>query len=347
MKSYQDYIHFQTEDFLADLLFKEWLANPTPEMNAYWQGLVRTHPHLEGSFMQARLIGLGMASSWTSFSEEYVDRLFSRVQQAAPADTGRVPGWLSRRTWQVAASVTALLIACAWAVRFYLMAQTIHTGYGELKDVKLYDGSLVTLNANSTLNLPSRFAWQTKREVWLNGEAYFTVRKQPAGDGHTYRKFTVHTHRVDVTVLGTRFNIYTRPQKTQVLLDEGRVELDRRGHEPPVLMRPGQFVEYGGQQKNNAVIKTIPAAQSRQVNAWKRNLLIFNDAGMTELARRFSEIYGVSLILEGDAFADQQFTGELPVNDLEKSLLIISKTFDMQAVKDGQRVYFTNNTEVP
>lgn len=345
MKSYQDYIHFRTEDFLGDSLFKEWLAEPTPEMKAYWQGLLQTHPHLAAPFNQARIAGLGMEASWTSFSDEYVETLFGRIRQSATG-TDTVIGWRNRRMYLVAASVTALLLAGAWVTRFFVLPQTIHTGYGELRDVELYDGSLVTLNANSTLNLPSCLDWRTKREVWLNGEAYFTVRKQAAPDGHTYRKFTVHTHRVDVTVLGTRFNIYTRPQKTQVLLDEGRVELDRPGHQPPVLMRPGQFVEYG-QEKTNAIIKTIPAAQSRQVNAWKRNLLIFTDAGMTELGRRFSEIYGVSLILEGDAFSDQQFTGELPVNDLNKALLILSKTFDMQAVKDGQRVYFTTNTEVP
>ena len=341
MKSYTDYVHFQAEDFLSDPPFREWAARPTPEMNAYWRGLLNTHPHLDDSFTQARLLALGLESSWTSFSDTYIDDLYSRIQQTVtevePTNT-----WWHWHTYRMAAAVATILLAGFWGWRYYFLEQTFSTQYGELQEVRLYDGSQVTLNANSHLRLPSRYDWQTSREVWLNGEGYFNVRKQSASDGKTYRKFTVHTHSIDVMVLGTRFNVYTRPQKTQVLLDEGRVQLSGRNYQRPVTMKPGQLVEYGVTQHPSVIRQVVPK-QARRVESWKNNLLTFDEADMIELARRFNETYGLALMLEGEAFANEQFTGELPINDLDKALFILSQTFDMKAIKDGERIYFIPN----
>lgn len=341
MKSYTDYVHFQTEDFLSDPPFQEWVNRPTPEMNAYWQGLLQMHPHLNESFTQARTLSLGLELSWTSFSDVYVDALYTRIHQAA-IDLNPPNIWHQWRTYRLAASIASVLLASILGWRYYFMEQTFYTQYGELRDVQLYDGSQVTLNANSTLKLPSRFNWRDTREVWLNGEAYFNVCKQAMSDGQTYRRFTVHTHRIDVMVLGTRFNVYTRPQKTQVLLDEGRVQLTGKGNQRPVTMSPGELVEYGVNRQPTVIQRAIPA-KVRQVVSWKNNLLTFDEAEMSELSRRFNETYGLTLVLEGGSFSDEQFTGELPINDLEKALFILSQAFDMHAVKDGERVYFIPN----
>jgi len=61
---------------------------------------------------------------------------------------------------------------------------------------------------------------------------------------------------------------------------------------------------------------------------------------MDELARRFNEVYGLRLVLRGEAFAGQQFIGELPVTDADKALTILSETFGLKAVHDKDRVYF-------
>ena len=338
MKSYRDYVHFQTEDFLSDPPFREWAAHPTPEMNAYWQGLLQTHPHLDESFSHARHVALGLESSWTAFSDTYVNALYSRIQSVA-TDADPAVNWGRWQTYRLAAAVATILLAGIWGWRYYFTAQTFSTQYGELREVRLYDGSLVTLNANSSLQLPSRYEWRSTREVWLNGEAYFNVRKQAMVDNNSFRKFTVHTHPIDVMVVGTRFNVYTRPQKTQILLDEGRVQLSGRDNRQLVTMQPGQLIEYGATQHHSVVRRAIPR-QLRQVVSWKKNLLAFDEAEMSELARRFNETYGLALVLEGDDFENQQFTGELPINDLDKALLILSQTFDMKPIRDGERVYF-------
>lgn len=142
----------------------------------------------------------------------------------------------------------ALLLIGLWSYGYFFREQRVETGNAQLRTVTLYDGSLVTLNANSQLRIPSRFAWLTDRQVWINGEAFFAVQKVHDDETGHYRKFTVHTRRADVAVLGTRFTVYSRPQRTQIVLEEGRVELTDPATRQLLTMKPGQLVAYVGKQ---------------------------------------------------------------------------------------------------
>lgn len=336
MKSYADYTHHDAAELLRDADFQAWIRRPSPELDAWWRGLGRTHPHLKPELDQARLLALGLESTWTEFSETYVDEAYERLRGERMRPTDRVQPLPVRRwaRWAVAASVGGLLAAGGWGYAHFFTEKTIQTAYGQLQTLTLDDGSTVTLNANSRLRLPSRWAWRTAREVWLDGEAYFGVTKQPAPGGG--RKFTVHTARLDVEVLGTRFNVYARPAKTAVLLDEGRVRLRDVATRQQVLMRPGQLVEYATPTRQ--ILRQAAPAEARNATAYRRNLLVFDEAPLDELARRFGEVYGIELIFSGKEFENQRFIGELPVNDLDRALLILTETFGCQTRREGQRV---------
>ena len=342
MKSYNDYIPFATDDFLADPAFRTWISQPTPEMDAYWRGLLKTNPHLSEAFAEARVLAQGLESTWTSFSDAYVEALYERLLLPQPKLQLRV--W--HNSWQLISGVAAsLLLGLIWAYSFFLLPQQIQTAYGEVRTLTLYDGSVVTLTANSQLKIPSRYHWRQKRQVWLTGEGYFVVQKQRHDHTSKYRKFVVHTERIDVAVIGTRFSLYTRSQQTQVFLEEGRVELADATTRQRLLMRPGQVVQYSAREQFHRIQPT-PAAQKRQLTVWRKNLLVFNGASMGELTHRFAEVYGLELVLQGELFAQQQFVGELPVDDVQKALLIISETFGSKAVRDGNHVYFISNEQV-
>jgi ferric-dicitrate binding protein FerR (iron transport regulator) len=339
MKSYADYVHFEAQDFLRDAEFRDWLRQPSPERAAFWRGLVRTHPHLKAELDQARLLALGLESTWTDFSDAYVDEAFDRLRterlgtnpepKVLPLPTRR--RWIG---WAAAACVTLLLVGGGWSYRYFFTEQAWQTVYGERRSLTLPDGSTVTLNANSRLRLPSRWDWRTSRQVWLDGEAYFRVAKQPTPAG--YRKFTVHTNRLDVEVLGTRFNVYARSSRTQVLLDEGRVRLRDITTRQQLTMRPGQVVEYTTQARQT--VREAPPALARSVSAYERNQLLFAEAPLDEVSRRFEDVYGVALRFEGQAFENQRFIGELPLDDLDKALLILSETFDATFQREGRTV---------
>ena len=341
MKAYSDYLLFQPDDFLRDTAFRQWIAGPTPEMDAYWQGLLRTHPQLRDPFGQAQVLAQGLELAWLPFSDVYTDQLYDQIR---PHLTKNRP--IRRVNWRVyarfAAAAVVLLVGGLWVNSYYFTGQMYQTAFGENKQLTLYDGSTVTLNAHSQLWLPSRYAWRTERIVELAGEAYFAVTKQPSPDG--YRKFIVRTSRVSVEVLGTRFNLYARSQRTAVLLEEGRIQLVERATNQLLLMKPGQVVELNARQNRPHLVKPAPE-QTRQLTDWRHNRLVFNDADMIELARRFGEVYGLELLLEDDVFAGQQFRGELPVTDVKEALQILSAAFERKAIRDGKRVYFVRETQ--
>ncbi|NQY31036.1 MAG: FecR domain-containing protein [Flavobacteriaceae bacterium] len=96
-------------------------------------------------------------------------------------------------------AVAAIVIV---SLGFFLnSSKTYTTAIGETHVVTLADGSIINLNANSSVS-HKRFFWDTNKGVSLNGEAYFTITK---GNG-----FTVQTSKGIVTVLGTQFNIKDR-----------------------------------------------------------------------------------------------------------------------------------------
>jgi transmembrane sensor len=329
MKSFADYVHFEAQDFLRDAAFRAWVRQPSPERTAFWRGLVRTHPHLSPELDQARLLALGLESTWTEFSEAYVDEAYERLRTEAFGAAPEVPVValpVRRRGlgWVAAACLALLLGAGGWGYRHWFTEQTYQTAFGEQRHLTLPDGSTVTLNANSQLRLPARWHWRERRQVWLAGEAYFRVAKQsvPAG----YRKFTVHTTRVEVEVLGTRFNVYARPARTQVLLDEGRVRLRDVVTRQPLTLRPGQVADYTTQARQT--IRPAAPALARRITAYERNLLLFDEAPLGDVAQRFLDVYGITLRFEGAAFGGQRFIGELPLDDPDKALLILSETFD-------------------
>lgn len=348
MKPYSDYISYDAEAFLADSSFRAWIAGPTPEMTAYWQGLLKSYPHLREPFGQARLLAQGMASTWISFSQTYVDELFQKTLSDLPTeqvDTSIVDRSLRPRfRWAYAAAVLFPLVTGLLAYDYFFREKLIYTGNSELRTLTLYDGSEIKLNANSQLRIPSRYKWRSTREVWLTGEGFFKVQKQLNDETGAKRKFTVHTHRADVAVLGTRFTVYNRLQQTRVLLEEGRIALTDPVAKKMFLMKPGQVASYSTGDKAYRV-EEADAERQRPLIAWRSSLLIFENATMAELKQRFLEVYGIELVMESGEFNEQQFTGELPLTDIQKALKILSETFGLEAVPHQDRVYFISNPQ--
>jgi ferric-dicitrate binding protein FerR (iron transport regulator) len=93
---------------------------------------------------------------------------------------------------------------------------TNKSGFGEQKKIALLDKSEVILNANSKLKY-NKNTWKNKREVFLDGEAYFKVSK-----GNT---FTVKTSNGNIVVLGTQFKVNSSKDYFEVVCYEGSVKV--------------------------------------------------------------------------------------------------------------------------
>ena len=137
------------------------------------------------------------------------------INTAAEAPASNSRRWMLRIA---AVLVLGLGVFAAWRALSGPSTQTL-TASAELVTATLPDGTMVTLNANSSLSYPE--AWGSQREVTLTGEAYFEVTPNPD------QPFVIHTGDADVKVLGTAFNVRALPDQptVEVAVESGTVAM--------------------------------------------------------------------------------------------------------------------------
>jgi len=147
----------------------------------------------------------------------------------------------------------------------------------------LADGSLVWLNAASSITYPTAFTGN-KREVTITGEAYFEVAK------NTAMPFFVSHKDMLVKVLGTHFNVntYEDEQAAKITLLEGVVNVSK-GEKIKVL-RPGQQAELSAEN-----IKLNNDVDIDEVMAWKNEQFYFNGADIKTMMRQIEKYYNVDI----------------------------------------------------
>ena len=159
------------------------------------------------------------------------------------------------------------------------------TDAGQRLELKLSDGSVVFLNANSALKYPDKFTGE-RREVFLEGEAFFQVAKDPA------HPFIIHTNSVDTRVLGTSFNVNAKADSTIVSVVTGKVQVSR-GDLSEIAM-PNEKVVYAFSKNRLAKAR----ANLEFELAWRSNTIILTDAKLSEVAEKLHEAYGYSFFFE-------------------------------------------------
>ena len=177
----------------------------------------------------------------------------------------------SRRNWLAIAAALALpLLAAIWLFLpnnspSMVVAQT---ATDEIKEIQLADGTLITLNENSTLQYPTAFN-EAKRVVELTGEAFFDVESNPN------RPFEVHTEKASITVLGTEFNVRSNPQEdfVSVNVEEGKVRFSSTLIGKAVVLKEkevGTFDLKANELKKNTI-------DNNNASAWRTKSLIYRN----------------------------------------------------------------------
>jgi transmembrane sensor len=239
--------------------------------------------------------------------------------------------------YKVAATLLALLVFSI--VFFYLKRdnQIIYSsGFGETKTILLPDHSKVVLNSNSSVRLSNDWDDKKPREVILQGEAYFSVVHTVSS-----QKFIVRaSDNVNIQVLGTEFDVKTRRNRTTVVLNKGKVQLNIRDKKKDIqlTMKPGELIEVGSQSeiKKQKVNPEI-------YNSWKINKLKFNQSTLQEIAFALEDIYGKKIIIENDSLKLRKFTGTVSRDNLNILLTGLSQAFDFEIIQNKDKIYFKPN----
>ena len=174
---------------------------------------------------------------------------------------------------------------------------TLYVPAGKSYQITLGDGTLVWLNAASTLKFPFRFG--ASRTVVVSGEAYFEV----AADAS--RPFIVEGEGSKVKVLGTSFNVNNyNPRQQALSLVSGKVQLQHEGRE--LLLQPGTQAVYG---IGHAAV--TQAFDLEKTISWRQGVYYFDGAGLKDIAEVLPRWYGVVIKMDNPAAAAQRFTGRL------------------------------------
>ena len=207
-----------------------------------------------------------------------------------------------KRLWLFSAAAACIAILFAGYTYFYGI-KTYSTGIGEKESVLLADGSLVELNANSTLSY-KRFNWEEDRSVNFDGEAFFDIKSG--------KDFTVNTAQGTVSVLGTKFNIKIR-KDLKVQCYEGSVvftPLDKT-HSSMELTQGMEIQLMNGQILQKQFSQNTPD--------WKNGFSSFSEQSFSEVLDELSLQYPIRFKLN-DVDINRKFTGKFTHNNLENAL---------------------------
>ncbi len=189
---------------------------------------------------------------------------------------------------------------------------TIFVPTGKDYKVVLSDGSIVHLNAFSSLRFPFSFDGKT-REVYLDGEAYFDIATNAS------QPFIVHTAETSVKVLGTSFNINAYSDSLVVTsLVSGSVITDVKESES-VILKPGMESIYrkGYSQQLSNFDETVTLA-------WRKGEYAYYNKPLGTLDAVLFHWYGKQLLFEDPLLANKMLTGVIernqPVTDFLESL---------------------------
>ncbi|SJN49345.1 putative anti-sigma factor [Sphingobacterium faecium PCAi_F2.5] len=189
---------------------------------------------------------------------------------------------------------------------------TIETPRGGVYDVILPDGTRVKLNAATTLRYPTVFA-ADKREVRVDGEAYFEVAKRKN------QPFIVETANQQVSVLGTHFNVNTYGNKSEMktTLQEGKVQVKELTSGKHIILLPGyQSLVNKGKLISRAV-------DVNQELAWVDGRFNFDGKSLFEVMDDLSRWYNVDVEYRGEIPDVEFFGGTYRTSKLSTILKIL------------------------
>ncbi|RYY69264.1 MAG: FecR family protein [Chitinophagaceae bacterium] len=231
----------------------------------------------------------------------------------------------------------------------------IQTRKGARTKIKLPDGSDVWLNAGSKLNFDKNFEGDT-REVYLTGEAYFDVVH------NAEKPFIIHTTKINVKVLGTRFNVkaYEGDKTTETSLIKGSVEVFLKSDpNKKYLLKPNQKLVLSNETAiASETIASRAAVNPLQFNpkvaitelsylhdekadvesSWTRNILSFEDELFSEVAKKMERWYDVTIVFKNKRWEREYMSGSFEQEDLEQALIALKYSTGFNFKTDGKTV---------
>jgi transmembrane sensor len=356
-----DFIHYSSADFAANESFQAFVFRSNPEHVLFWENWIAEHPEKKADISQAiellSLLTPAKTAGPMGQKEAELQRLFAAIGESGDILNGddmpvREPartGWLDRFSrytyWRGMAAAFAGLLLLVGGYFFLTQLEekaiVYRTAFGENATFILPDSSIVILNGNTKLTHAASWDHNTTREVWIEGEAFFDVtHKGKAGNA----RFVVHTPGLEVEVLGTQFNVFNRDDKTNVVLNSGKVKVNITSEKDTstLMMRPGETVEYF-RQKETVVKKPVNADV---LTSWRNKVLVFEDTPLHRVGEIIEYTYGLNVVFKDSIQANQKLAGTIPSDNLDVLLTALAKSSNLNITRNKNQIIIENSVPI-
>jgi len=240
MKPYEQY---SIVDFITDDFFIDWVLQPTPKHNQFWETWTKKFPDKLDILIEAKktILNIQKVEALT-YPQEHFQKNWDNIQQQIVAKESKVKTIplpltpikrsINWKNYLIAASLIGLFATIAVAFFQFnsieqkeISATSPTMEWLEVKNttvieqvIQLVDGSTVTLEPFSTLKYPTQFL-KKQREVVLKGEAFFDITRD------TTKPFVVYANETITKVLGTSFTIkaFEGEKEVEVAVKTGKV----------------------------------------------------------------------------------------------------------------------------
>lgn len=247
--------------------------------------------------------------------EATLGKLKSQLQHHRHEDKAvkHIPNWI-----YVAA---AILIVAIGMFNFIQSESRYSTSFGEQLTVVLPDNSTVELNAKSYLEFNPK-TWEERREVELQGEAFFDVE--------TGATFKVLTHVGSIEVLGTEFNVIASQNYFEVQCHEGRVQVKNKAFEE-VILTPGRAFRVVNLERHEwTFTETRPG--------WLQGETTFKEAPLLQVIKALENQFDISFDTS-KTDTTQKYTGGFPHKSLKTALKLVFVPLNISyTIKDENKV---------
>jgi transmembrane sensor len=369
----KDFRLYDISDFVMDEDFIRWVNEKKPADNLFWDNWLNQHPGKYMAVAEARRILESIGTEQRVISEvekqHEIGRLMHTIrghfQEHEPK--ARIIA-ISKKWWYAAAT---LLLAIASTATYFLVKQgkgpekfayaTITSSKRLIENINtsekpvtlnLPDGSTVELAGNSRISYANNFDSIDTRDVYLSGEAFFTVTKNPG------RPFRVFANEIVTKVLGTSFRIRSFEKDTviQVAVRTGKVSVyswdavNAKETSSPnqlggIILTPNQEIVY--QKSKKEFLKALLENPLMvQAEATSENML-YEDVSLVKVFTQFSKIYGINIVYDSELLKKCTVTADLRNETFYKQLELICKAVGARyEIIDGQVVIQTNGCEI-
>lgn len=215
------------------------------------------------------------------------------------------PAWLSIAATILVAfvSFSALYHSSVIENADILCAQTIVAPHGQYVETILSDGTIVTLNPNSTLTFANDENANI-RAVFLDGEGYFEVTKNPD------KPFVVKTTNREITVLGTIFNVfaYSNTNYFETTLLEGAVKVEDMESGKTINLNPSERLTI---HDDDLHVGHVDVSTDY---LWRKGIYSFQNQPLSTLLLRLEKTYDVKINIEKESLKNVRYTGKFKQN---------------------------------